>query len=394
MKKSFQRVIATLNLFQGKQSLTIFLLAAIFALTACDDSSSASSNEPDENAAAESSSSSVCKDCEDGDGSSSSKKVESSDNQSKDSSSDAKSNSSSSKKENVKNSSSSQKAGSSSSEFVFKLCEEGDTSTTTTATKVFYYTCRNEKWVCDSTKVIEQPKVYPDMDSVFGSEYVYGTFTDDRDTKVYKTANIYYDYDGVSTITVMAQNLNYANITIDSNTIVFDDSKVEKRCYKDDPWYCDNYFGALYTWSEAMGLPKVCDSVGVEENPKCNIDLSKKVQGVCPTGWHVMDETEWKHIAYYNGIDMSYTLLSHAVWPQKKGHNSYGMSVLPYGDEGYEDHQAYFWLPQEYKSNNKRGNYIAIAMVDNTVRFEISSGEKDAFMYIRCVLDEGDSFLN
>ena len=44
MKKSFQRVIATLNLFQGKQSLVIFLLAAIFALSACDDSSSASGN--------------------------------------------------------------------------------------------------------------------------------------------------------------------------------------------------------------------------------------------------------------------------------------------------------------------------------------------------------------
>ena len=39
MKKSFQRVIATLNLFQGKQSLTIFMLAAFFALAACDDSS-------------------------------------------------------------------------------------------------------------------------------------------------------------------------------------------------------------------------------------------------------------------------------------------------------------------------------------------------------------------
>ena len=42
MKKSFQRVIATLNLFQGKQSLTIFLLAAIFALTACGDDGSSS----------------------------------------------------------------------------------------------------------------------------------------------------------------------------------------------------------------------------------------------------------------------------------------------------------------------------------------------------------------
>ena len=65
MKKSFQRVIATLNLFQGKQSLTIFLLAALFALTACDDSSSAS----DDRQTKTSSSSSIesatsCKDCE------------------------------------------------------------------------------------------------------------------------------------------------------------------------------------------------------------------------------------------------------------------------------------------------------------------------------------------
>ena len=297
------------------------------------------------------------------------------------------SSSSSSVKADGKSSSSSKKGGSSSSEFVFKLCEDGKQKIMISEIDTGYVTCRNNQWVVDSIVEVVKPKVYPNMDSVFGSEYVHGTFTDDRDKKVYKTANIYYDYDGVSTITVMAQNLNYAEITIDSTRKVFDDSKVEKRCYKDDPWYCDNYFGALYTWSEAMGLPKVCDSVGVAENPKCNIDLSKKVQGVCPTGWHVMDETEWKHIAYYNGIDMSYTLLSHAVWSQKKGHNSYGLSILPYGDEGYEDHQAYFWLPQEYKSNNKRGNYIAIAMVDNTVQFEVSSGEKDYFMSVRCVLD-------
>lgn len=42
MRNSFQRVIATLNLFQGKQSLTIFMLAAIFALTACGDDDSSS----------------------------------------------------------------------------------------------------------------------------------------------------------------------------------------------------------------------------------------------------------------------------------------------------------------------------------------------------------------
>lgn len=231
------------------------------------------------------------------------------------------------------------------------------------------------------------------MDSVFGSEATYGTFTDTRDAKIYKTVKLHYDYDGVGSITVMAQNLNYADVRIDSTTTEFDDSKVEKRCYKDDPWYCDNYFGALYTWSEAMGLPKVCDSIGVADNPKCTANFNNeypedsKVRGVCPEGWHVMNEMEWKHIVYFNGIEFSYTLLSHAVWPEKHGHNGYGLSILPNGDEGYENHLAYFWISKEYKSNNKRGNFIAIAVVDNTVQFEVSSGEKDYFMSVRCVLD-------
>ena len=388
MKKSFQRVIATLNLFQGKQSLTIFLLAAIFALSACDDSSSASSNGPDENAAVDSSSS-ICKDCDD-ESSSSTKKIESSDNQSKDSSSDAKSNSSSSKKENTKNSSSSQKGESSSSEFVFKLCEDGDTSSNVIAGKIYYNSCKNGQWNLDSigNYVDVKPKVYPNMDSVFGTLATFGTYTDQRDDKIYKTVK-YRSAVSNDSFTVMAQNLNYAEIMIDSTTTVFDDSKVEKRCYKDDPWYCDNYFGARYTWSEAMGLPKVCDSVGVEENPKCNIDLSKKVQGVCPTGWHVMTETEWKHMATSNGYSAVWSVLSKAVWNYElvsEVQNSRGLSVLPKGDEYPSNQLASFWLPKE--ASETSGGSIHLALKD----VEIGKDMKIGFFNIRCVQDEGDSF--
>jgi uncharacterized protein (TIGR02145 family) len=375
---------------------------AMFALSACDDSSSASSNGPDENAAVDSSSS-VCKDCEDGDGSSSSKKVESSDNQSKNSSSDAKSNSSSSKKENVKNSSSSQKAESSSSEFVFKLCEDGDTSSIVLAGKIYYNSCKNGQWNQDSIGEYVKPKVYPNMDSVFGSECkAYGTYKDLRDNNVYKTTKYYekFQQNGgtvIDSFTVMAQNLNYAEIMIDSTTTVFDDSKVEKRCYKDDPWYCDNYFGARYTWSEAMGLPKVCDSVGVEENPKCNIDLSKKVQGVCPTGWHVMTETEWKHMATSNGYSAVWSVLSKAVWNYEhvsEVQNSRGLSVLPNGDEGYAAELAYFWMPQENEKYDYKGNIADLALVDGESSFSTSGGmDKIAYLSIRCVQDEGDTFL-
>ena len=304
------------------------------------------------------------------------------------------SSSSSSVKADGKSSSSSKRediSSSSSSEFVFKLCEDGDTSLNVIAGKIYYNSCKNGQWNFDSigNYVDVKPKVYPNMDSVFGTLATFETYTDQRDDKTYKTVK-YRSAVSNDSFTVLAQNLNYAEIMIDSTTTEFDDSKVEKRCYKDDPWYCDNYFGARYTWSEAMGLPKVCDSVGVEENPKCNIDLSKKVQGVCPTGWHVMTETEWKHMATSNGYSAVWSVLSKAVWNYElvsEVQNSRGLSVLPEGDEYPYNKGASFWIPYEKSESN--GGVVDLA-IDY---FTVSSARKYSFMNVRCVQDEGDTFL-
>ena len=231
------------------------------------------------------------------------------------------------------------------------------------------------------------------MDSVFGTLATFGTYTDQRDDKIYKTVK-YRSAVSNDSFTVMAQNLNYAEITIDSTTTVFDDSKVEKRCYKDDPWYCDNYFGALYTWSEAMGLPKVCDSVGVADNPKCNIDLSKKVQGVCPTGWHVMTETEWKHMATSNGYSAVWSVMSKAVWNyeyENEVRNSRGLSVLPDGDEDPYDKGANFWIP--YEKSETSGGSVYFGLAESFSDFSIGKSMKFGFHYVRCVQDEGDTVL-
>lgn len=368
-----------------KFGIVCSIAIAMLAFSACDGSSSASSNGPDENASVDSSSS-VCKDCYD-ESSSSVKKIESSDSLSEDSSSDAKSNSSSS----VKTTSSSSKRddiSSSSSSLAYRRCQEGTLDTLLKDYEIVYVRCQNDMWRTDSIVKLEMPKVYPDMDSVFGSKATYGTFTDPRDGKVYRTVKSF-DMDGNYSFTVMAQNLNYADVMIDSTTTVFDDGKVEKLCYKDDPWYCDNYFGALYSWSEAMGLPKVCDSIGVADNPKCTANFNdeypedSKVQGVCPKGWHVMNETEWKHVAKTPaGIDLSHSLLSQAVWSHKiAAKNSYGMSILPYGDEGAYKELALFWVPAEISISGAK-------LVDLSMsRFTLSKISKHNYEYVRCVLD-------
>ena len=363
------------------------LLIVAFLFVACGDESSSSAPDP----IGEISSSS-----NDDNGSSGKDKDASSSSQKdsqKSSSSVAEKNSSSSV--GSKNSSSSVAESSSSSAILFKQCEEGEQKIVVSEIDTGFVSCKDGKWVVDSIVDVVKPKVYPNMDSVFNPAVTYGSFRDPRDGKVYKTVQYYMEVQSgnttvIDSFTVMAQNLNYADTIIDSTTTVFDDSKVEKRCYNDDPWYCDNYFGGLYTWSEALGLPKVCDSVGVVDNSKCNVKLGDdaKVQGVCPEGWHVMNETEWKHFAFPRGIDASYTMLSRAVWKDVKNTNSSGMSVLPYGDGTYDSQNSMFWMAHEFKEKPKMGGAFMINGFSTS-----SASSKYGFLYVRCVMDDGDTFV-
>jgi uncharacterized protein (TIGR02145 family) len=60
--------------------------------------------------------------------------------------------------------------------------------------------------------------------------------------------------------------------------------------YGDNPVNKDTY-GLLYTWAAVMN-----EAPGSESNPS-------GVQGVCPTGWHVPSDAEWKQMEIYLGMD-------------------------------------------------------------------------------------------
>jgi uncharacterized protein (TIGR02145 family) len=52
---------------------------------------------------------------------------------------------------------------------------------------------------------------------------------------------------------------------------------IEKYCPLDDEYYCNNFAGALYQWSEMM-----------------NYAFEPQGQGICPDGWHIPTDTDWK----------------------------------------------------------------------------------------------------
>lgn len=243
---------------------------------------------------------------------------------------------------------------------------------------------------------------YFDMDSLYNSTKSYGEFKDPRDGQTYKTIVVAPGWVSLQEFEVFAQNLNYGT-QVKLGFLEFDDSRVEKFCYDDDPWYCDNGFGGLYSWSEAMGLPKACDSVWTGTTPACPDSLYPGVaydaewddlihQGVCPDGWHVMNRTEY--FSLRGEFDSGYRLLSKIC----EGSNYHGFSALYGGGAFYEEdsfhydfimnaklHRGLFWVPHD-KQPLLGG---AVILADGYVEHGMTTGAYPKYdgLSVRCVKD-------
>ena len=298
MRNSFQRVIATLNLFQGKQSLTIFLLAAIFALTACDDSSSASSDETGTSSSSvESPDSSVTLS-----GASAESNGSSNENMEKNKSSSSENKSSSSAKE-TKNSSDSNSSSS---------VKTGDSSSSKKDVSSSSATSSSSVKSSSSSSVKQSSSSSNDVQSSSSKQNPWGTdaewwpfscnahggcleFTDKRNGRTYK----YLKFDGKdtsgknATIYAMVENLNVGEM-VRGFKDQKDDSKIERYCYDNDTLNC-HYYGGLYQWAEMMNLPFECNS------KSCADSIKPNHQGICPDGWRLLTYNDFYIIVNSNG---------------------------------------------------------------------------------------------
>ena len=370
----------------------VFALVFACVFAACgDDSSSSVSPEP----AGDSSSSAIP--ASSGDGSSSSQKNSNKDKSSssiekKSSSSVSGKNSSSSMTENPVVSSSSG----------YKACEKDEEGVTVYRSKEqIEYICNDGYWIPISSSSVEElssSSKYYDMSKQFNANLSYGEFTDSRDNHVYKTIRLY-DVVVGDTLTFFAENLNYGKMILGGEQ----QGDSTKYCYDDDPWYCENGFGGLYTWANAMNFPAVCDfaRMGSEECPN-KTDVPKITivpnsfeyaihQGICPDGWHIMNRGEW--VAAIDGhVSLSGSeYLSSEVW-MGVFKNKRGFSLLPAGVYEYGDAMfnaimklGCYWVPEEYPDDP--------AVLGKCAHFDDSSLSERAGMSkrnaasIRCVKD-------
>jgi uncharacterized protein (TIGR02145 family) len=200
------------------------------------------------------------------------------------------------------------------------------------------------------------------------SSIVYETLEDSRDGKIYKAVKI-------GGQTWMAENLNYK---VDSSF-----------CYNDSAEYCEKY-GRFYTWAAAM------DSVGAWSVNGKGCGTGKMcsptypVRGVCPEGWHLPTETEWKALFIAVG-DTSMTgkaLKSTSGWTDSgNGTDSFGLSMFPAGNMTVSGNfviEGYFAV---FCSSTEVDDDYAYVMSLDHDNAHLHASYKNAAFSVRCLKD-------
>ena len=331
---------------KGLGFLWVAVLAASFALSACDDSSSASSDEtsvssssvesPDSSvtlsgASAESNGSSD--ENMEKDKSSSSVKgsepVEVSSSSAKETKNSSDSKSSSSVKSD--DSSSSQKGVSSSSVNSSSSEKQNSSSSTKQSSSSVISSSSGDYVPYDHWAVLGPRRA----DSVFKQ------FVDTRNNRSYYYLTIY-NKDHSDSLTVFAENLNIGEM-VDGAEDQSDNDKIERYCYDNDTTNCDRY-GGLYQWAEMMGFNDSCNT------KSCAHLIDENHQGICPQDWRIMTYDDFQFILKSENV-------THGIDDLKTqngfgGYNTTGFSVVGPGynwDHTFRGFQesTYFFYPQE-----------------------------------------------
>jgi len=180
----------------------------------------------------------------------------------------------------------------------------------------------------------------------------------------------------------MAENLNIGT-RIDGNTASSDNGIIEKYCYNNLPSKC-NLYGGMYSWNEMMQYVS-----------------SSGTQGICPNGWHIPTNNEWKVLqgtvdtqfdvgdSEWNifdnvGYDAGLNLVSTQGWYVGcKGLDLFGFCALPggwYQYGSYYNFGACFWTSG---THNYHG--VERSMNCNFGQISNSSGDKNNGQSIRCI---------
>ena len=209
-------------------------------------------------------------------------------------------------------------------------------------------------------------------------------------------------YEGLSYSTVaigdqcwMVENLN-AGTRVNVSQDQLNNSSIEKYCYDDNEANCSIY-GGIYQWDELMQYaPSDNGAIGT-------------TRGICPSGWHIPTDEEWKTLELELGMDPS-ELDSAGIYrgtdegeklkqtgteywegTNENATNESGFTALPsggmvdkvFGGMGY---YTDYWTATEYNPNPTIGAWYRLLDSDNGGIYR-TAGYKPNGTPVRCIKD-------
>ena len=211
---------------------------------------------------------------------------------------------------------------------------------------------------------------FESKEDLFNPDIDYGTMTDPRDGKVYRTVV-------VNGLTWLAENLNFYDTT-DYPLL-----KEKSRCYDDDEKNCE-LLGRLYARDAAMNDSR-CSFGGW-----CELD-SEPVQGICPEGWHIPTKTEIDGLISFVGEDNARDIMSAKGWNGNvsPGRDLYGLSFAGEGDLsgtsfGARGEYGHTWV---YIASSAQ-YYLVVQGAENTLLLHDFS-DRVVYVATRCIKDNG-----
>jgi uncharacterized protein (TIGR02145 family) len=206
-------------------------------------------------------------------------------------------------------------------------------------------------------------------------------------------------YGGKVYHTVLIGDQCWLKENLDIGTMIEDEPQsdngiIEKYCYDDDPYYCDLY-GGLYLWDEMMQYTE-----------------EESTQGICPPGWHVPSDDEWKVLegtvdsqygvgdpewdaTMLRGYDAGINLKSKSGWYQNNdGADTKGFSARPGGlFHMYNGDHTYSYANEwaRWWTSTKEDSQSAYA---RTIRYYAGGVYRDATSRtdlghsVRCIKDD------
>ncbi len=186
----------------------------------------------------------------------------------------------------------------------------------------------------------------------------------------------------------LKESLNVGTM-IDGDEEMTDNGIIEKFCYDNNPVHCETY-GGMYQWDEMM-----------------QYTTTPGVQGICPSGWHLPTDEEWKQLEgevdsqygypdpewdgiSWRGYDAGLNLKSTNGWnPGGSGTDLYGFAILP---GGWKNHWGPFtgimagvtyWTSSDYEGTSAWRRKLS-DYTDEIGRIEFGQGDA---RYVRCLKD-------